>query len=132
MKKGFTLVELIVAITITSIVLFMVYSIADVTASIISIHQYQEEFFDETLMVDSVLKNFIDDSIEVNVINNELINEENKILLFDKESSTLYVDGNIILKTKVIDNIEFIKVNHLIIATIWINDTEHITFQYYK
>lgn len=132
MKKGFTLVELMISIAITSIILLMIYNIADFSSSILAKHKYQEEFIDEVVLVENMVRKYIEESVDVQIIDNKLVNQDSHILSFDANTSRLYINGEHIITTSVIENIVFSKDNRLITVVIRISDKEYFTFNYFK
>lgn len=132
MKKGFTLIELITSIALTSIILLSVFAITSFASDLLKKHQNQEKTFDEVYLIDKYLSNYIDESQKAEINNDELVLDQMDYISYDTSTKRLNYNSSLIIETEYIINIEFIQNENLIMVKLWITETEHLSLNYYK
>lgn len=134
MKKGFTLIEIITALAVTSIILLFIASVTVFSSNIINKHNNQSETFDEVVLIEEVVRKFVENQAIVHVSSNEILNASDEGISFNKETNEVLVDGNVYLKLSKIKNMVFEKSesSSLIKLFLYLDDYNYYSFSYYK
>lgn len=130
MKKAFTLVELIVAIAITSIILLVVTSVTVFSSKILAKQKYESQLFDEIVLVDNVLKKYIDESSIIEVKGNLITNDQDKTIEFNEDSNAVLVNYQHYLQLERIDDV-IIEKEAFLLKLLLLVDESTYSFSYY-